>query len=455
MRILPDATVTRLLGSMDANHLVALCGAGLSVPQPSGLMSAVHVAEACYDKWSAIGDLQPEIRQNIGKIADHFYRLSPQEFESVFLSLVPWNELVGQHNAGHAALGDFLVSRAMCGVLSTNFDGLIEQWGEFNKVDLRGALTGQEASDWAFCANQSPLVKFHGCMTRDRKKTLWTDGQLADGTIKARVTSCSQWMQLNLPGKDLVVIGFWSDWAYLNQVLAKAMDIQGFDSVTVIDPLETAKLEQKAPQLWATLLRGSDRFEHIPGSGADALDELRTAFSRVWIERFYALAKEPLKAAGRNYTPLDLALDGENLYRCRQDAEGLPYNRAARNKTPSAHSSQAAYMHHIMTPAASAREGSWYVVADQRVRIVQGAGKDINSVRQQFNEPPAIKQPDVVVCAGAEDYGVPGRIVPSGQGENIVRAVRGGSADWITSVEAIQRFGLGAPVIVQEGGGSG
>jgi hypothetical protein len=39
--IFDDETLTRLLGNIDANQLVLLCGAGLSIPSPSDLMSAV------------------------------------------------------------------------------------------------------------------------------------------------------------------------------------------------------------------------------------------------------------------------------------------------------------------------------------------------------------------------------------------------------------------------------
>jgi hypothetical protein len=44
-------TRVRLLGSIEAGHLMLLCGAGLSMPAPSNLMSAAGVARACYDKW--------------------------------------------------------------------------------------------------------------------------------------------------------------------------------------------------------------------------------------------------------------------------------------------------------------------------------------------------------------------------------------------------------------------
>jgi hypothetical protein len=39
--IFDDETLTRLFGNIYANQLVLLCGAGLSIPSPSDLMSAV------------------------------------------------------------------------------------------------------------------------------------------------------------------------------------------------------------------------------------------------------------------------------------------------------------------------------------------------------------------------------------------------------------------------------
>jgi hypothetical protein len=53
-------------------------------------------------------------------------------------------------------------------------------------------------------------------------------------------------MKLNLPGKDLLVVGFWTDWGYLNDVIAKALAVHGFGSVTVVDPQSAAALETKA-----------------------------------------------------------------------------------------------------------------------------------------------------------------------------------------------------------------
>jgi hypothetical protein len=99
----------------------------------------------CYDRYSHIKVLPAAMRDEIGKLAGHFYGTA--EFESVFVgSLVPWNELVGQPNDGHAAVADFLVSRAAAAALSANFDTLI------------GSAACEEVS--VDCSCRSGLSKF-------------------------------------------------------------------------------------------------------------------------------------------------------------------------------------------------------------------------------------------------------------------------------------------------------
>lgn len=126
MPIFDYPTLVRLLGSIEAGHLVVLCGAGLSIPFPSGLMSAVRVARVCYDKWLPTAALPEALRDDIDGLAGHFH--AQGMFKSVFISvLVPWDELVGEPNNGHAAIADLLVCRAAHAALSANFDPLIEQ----------------------------------------------------------------------------------------------------------------------------------------------------------------------------------------------------------------------------------------------------------------------------------------------------------------------------------------
>ena len=144
-----------------------------------------------------------------------------------------------------------LLCGAVNAALSANFDLMIEQWSSRRKVALRGALDGQEAVRFASTSN--PLLKFHGCMSRGLEETLWTHDQLVLPDVAARVESCKAWMGLNLPARDLLVVGFWTDWGYLNGVLADAVAGGTTNSITVVDPQPSNTLEQKAPVLWATL----------------------------------------------------------------------------------------------------------------------------------------------------------------------------------------------------------
>ena len=431
--IFDDNTMIRLLGSIEANRLVLLCGAGLSIPSPSNLMSAVGVCRACYDKYQAIQALPAQMRDRIDQLAGHFH--GTHEFESVFIGkLVPWRELAGEPNEGHAAVSDLLISRAAEAALSANFDFLIEQWAMTRKIDMRGALDGHEAM--AFLHETSPLLKFHGCMLRSREQTLWTQAQLAKQQVAQRIQACADWMRLLLPGKDLLVVGFWTDWGYLNGVLASALNTTAFGSVTVVDPAASADLQTKAPALWARLNPGNIPFQHFPASGADALGELRVAFSKVWLKRFFALAEPLLTAEGKTCPAIDPALSCDELYDGRRDAEGVPYNRAAQTKEPMAVSAQAAFVHHLLLQAGATHEGSWYLKEGRRIRVVHGAGQAMNTVRQRYNEPPAAAQPDIVVCAGAMDLAVPGNLMKPGEGQSVVRPLGGGSAQWLTLEQA-------------------
>jgi hypothetical protein len=431
--ILPADTITRLLGSVEANRLVLLCGAGLSMPPPSNLMSAVRVSRACYDKYKPILELPAPMRDGIDKLAGYFH--ASGEFHGLFIgSLVPWNDLVGEPNAGHAAVSDLLISRAADAVLSANFDPLIEQWASCRKIAMQGALSGQEAMEFKKDAN--PLVKFHGCMVRGRKETLWTDAQLADPEIDKRVKACADWMKLELPGKDLLAIGFWTDWGYLNDVFAAALSTMNFTSVTVVDPETSANLQTKAPTLWNTLTTGTAVFRHIQASGADALEEFRVAFSKTWLKKFYALGEPLLAAAGRPYAAIDPDMEVHDLYDCRRDCEGVPYSRAAQMREPASSAAQASFFHHLLLQAGATREGPWYKYDGKRVRIVQGAGRDLKSVQEKHQEPPAADHPDVVVCVGAVDLAVPGSLISPGVGSSVVRPSGGGGAQWMTLEKA-------------------
>jgi hypothetical protein len=174
----------------------------------------------------------------------------------------------------------------------------------------------------------------------------------------------------------------------------------------------------------------------VQASGADALEELRAAFSKVWAKKFYALGKTMLEAEGKPYSAIDPVMSSEDFYSFRQDAEGIPYHRAAKLKAPSAGAAAAAFLHLLLIEAKAVRRGSWYEYGGKLIRVVQGAGEAISTVRERYREPPAALQPDIVVCAGALDIPVPGHLIASGAGASVVRPGAGGSIPWLTLDQA-------------------
>jgi hypothetical protein len=441
MPLIPEATLGRLLGSIEANNLVILCGAGLSIPAPSGLLSAVGVARLCYDRYQPIKELPVAMRDDISALAGHF--CDSGELQSVFLrKLVPWNELVGYPNSGHHATGDFLACRAVCAVLSTNVDGLIEQWANGQKVFLRGAIEAGEVADLA--DRTAPLLKIHGCMVRAPYTTLWAVQQLDEPAVQERLTEWSNWIHLNLQGRDLLIVGFWSDWAYLNEAISRVMTGHALASVTVIDPLPDAELERRAPGLWTTV-RGATTFAHVAGPSDMALEEIRVAFSRTWFKKFLRSGRPMIDASrgGCGAAALEPP-DGtaSDLYNMRKDAEGVPYHRAAQSREPAPAGAQAAYAQLLFLKAGASRSGAWFECGGKIVRIVNGGGELLSGVQARYVEPPAVGQSDVVVCAGAMDLGVPGPLIATGRGASTVRPGPGGTARWITLEAAMTEFGL-------------
>jgi len=299
-----------------------------------------------------------------------------------------------------------------------------------DRVALRN---GNQAT--AYADKTSPLLKFHGCMNLDREQTLWTQGQIVLPDIKTRVDSCKAWMQLNLPGRDWLVIGFWTDWGYFNDVLADVLVGGNTSSITVIDPQPTGDLKSKAPALWGKL-SASPNFAHVQASGDAVLPEIRKAYSKVWTRKLFAVgaslyqAEKAVAPPAGGFDAPDIEL--EALYDLRRDSEGVPTNRAARTKAPGGSSAQTGLAHLLMSAAASGRQGSWYIKDGQTVRVVHGAGEGLTTVEERFKEPPTALRADIVICAGAVDQGVPGSIIPKGSTSSIVRPKAGAGSRWLT-----------------------
>lgn len=434
--------LTRLLASMHAGRLVVVCGAGLSMAPPSSLPSARAIAEACFDKYQLAIDpnCDGSLRENLEALAERFVAM--QMLESVFIeSLVPWEQFVRPSNPGHAAVADFLATRTAFAALSSNYDILIERRAWDYGAQFESALNGSEAMKTS--QRHAPLLKFHGCSHRNKGETIWAPSQLNEPATKTRLESCTTWMAANLLAKDLLVVGFWSDWGYLNSVIGGALADAAPLSITIMDPSPPEVLQSKAPDLWALSQAGNITFNHVQQSGSDALDELRQAFSTNFLRQVLAQGISAIEAhTGAPCDPSWLeipALSGEGLYDLRRDAEGEPRTRPARKKSPDSHE-LLGYFHLLMRRAGGQQAEDGYDLNGQKVRVVNGASQVLSHMRSRFVEAPVASPSDIVVAVGATDLGVPANVVREGRAGDLVRPAPLG--DWYDLERAIKELSL-------------
>jgi hypothetical protein len=410
---------------------------------PSGLPLAREVAKRCFTTAHAIDPrINSSLQYDLEGIADHF--AASRTLESVFIrQVVPWRDLVAAPNPGHEAVADLLLTGAADHAISTNYDQLIEisVWGL--GADFVASLDGVEAAQHS--VNHRPLLKIHGCCNRDRDRTVWTRQQLETEPIRARISSTQAWLAANLREKDLVVVGFWSDWGYLNVLLETCLASMYPGAVIVVDPSTSPALEAKAPKLWEVLHAHDVVFHHEQASGADFLSELRLAFSQSYLERVLLTGTAAFEARfGLACPPEWLETSGmsvEELYAWRRDVEGQRIGRAVRARAPRADCQHVAFFHLAFRQLGAVREGAMYRLHGELVRVVNGAGRWLPEMQQEFaREVPVGPEADVTVCVAADDFGVPLHILRSGTPSTVMRPAARGT--WIDTNTARTRYGL-------------
>ncbi len=435
-------TKTRLLGSMNAERLLVVCGAGLSMATPSNLPSARVVAEKCFDKYrlQSAPEFDPKLRDDLEALAEYFAKLSI--LESVFIRhLVPWKDFIRPPNAGHAAIADFLITRAAVAAISSNYDGLIERRAWEYGADFCSSLDGDEAT--AVPNSQGPLLKFHGCSVKDRLSTVWARSQLEGALIAERIEKSKTWMAANLKEKDLLIVGFWSDWDYLNAILGAALvDVRPL-SVTVVDSSSTESLEEKAPDLWSIAHADNVIFEHVQESGADALDELRRAFSTSYLRQVIAAGQSIFEEASGTTCSADwltmTEFDSEALYMWRRDAEGVSSAEPATLIRPG-NSEALGFFHLLLRSSGAVEREEGYDLEGRIIRVINGAGSILESLRDRFKEPPTPLSADIVVAVGATALAVPGNIMRGGRVHDVVRPSAAGT--WLDTQMARQELNI-------------
>jgi len=368
--------------------------------------------------------LPPGLRDNLEELADYFFDRGMLHTHFI-AHLVPWASMIGVPNSGHEAVADFLLIGAIDYAFTTNFDWLIERAGEELGAYLVASLTAGEAN--AHQAHHRPLLKAHGCGRREPQQTVWTRRQLPIAPVAARISGIRDWLAARLPNRDLLVLGFWTDWGYLSQALETCLSAGQPATVTVVDPASGPELQARAPTLWTILHAGGVTFEHLQLSAAEVLSELREGISRTYVRHLLQMGSVAYQAAFG--VPCPAAWLGghdipqEDLYTVRRDAEGVPIGRPTRQKAPTPTAQAFGFFLLALRHSDAQREGDLFRLADGRlVRVVNGAGRWIRNIEEEYaHEPPAGVAPDLVACIGSIDYGVPASVVRSGRPASVVR----------------------------------
>ncbi len=438
-----DPVLTDLLAEAEADRLVIVAGAGLSMAPPSGVPSAGALAKAVRAKYqnNTGADLPPEVVDDIEKIACWF--LGKAQLRPVFMrSLIDWGPFRRNPNSGHLAVADFLAAGIFEFAVTTNVDWLVEKAAELvGERDFEAAIDGKQAGIKHL---HRTLLKLHGCIVVDRENTVWCRDQLKEPVLSQRVESAAKWLQVALQGKTIIVVGFWSDWDYLNSVLEQAVVTIEPQKVYLIDPAEQEFLKGKAPELWEWASGAKVKFEHVRASGAEFLNALRERYSRQFLARLLNdangtyVAKFKKAAPG---APPTHALASADLYALRQDASGVTRSDAVRAKRPDAAMRLAGATHLWLAGKGAQLSGASYVLGKARIRVLQGAGQVLSEIKRAHEKDAGpVLDADLVVCAGADDDGgAPLDVVRGDRPGSLVRPAPAG--EWVTLDGAIERLG--------------
>jgi hypothetical protein len=436
-----DEGIEIALTALHADRLAMLCGAGLSMAPPSNLPSAAHLAAEAKRKHDArYGPPHPPLPTGIEEQAEYFFQR--RELGTVYLrTLIDTHTFAGHPNAGHAAVADLLLVRAFQVGVSTNVDTLIEIAGAmlFGRV---GAAIDRNAAA-ALLPDTAPLLKIHGCWTIDPENTVWAPGQLTVDPVASRIAGSAHWLSVHLLDRDLIVVGYFTDWDYLNSLLDSTLGQVRPARVVIVDPSDGATLARKAPALHALGGRADIRFCHVRESGAVFLQRLRTEFSLSFVRGvLHAGIQAYEHQTGMPADPAWLEparTDADDLWRERRDLEGRVPNEPARERVPPQDPTLGLTLLQLRA-AGAARDGPYWLLHGQRVRVLRTPNQLLHLVEAAFarETPPAVA-PDAIIAVGADPSVLPHHVVRGGTAPTVAR---GTSGKWLTRQEAVTDLGL-------------
>jgi hypothetical protein len=425
---LDDAIPVALDGLLN-NRLALIAGAGLSMAPPSNLPSAADLAAAAKLEYDArYNGARDPLPSDIEDQAKFFFDRGEL---SVYLNeYIDPDAFAGRPNEGHVAVADLLLSKAFRCVVTTNVDFLIEA----GALSLFGhAFTAIDGVDAAAVPHEAaPLLKVHGCWNRDRSNTVWTKAQLSEPPVKERIQTSETWLTTALVDKDLIVVGYSTDWDYLNELIDKTLGTVAPASVIIVNPADPAVFAANAPDLAALAGRATKGSFYVPVSGSVFLDRLRLEYSRAFIRRAIAQGVADFtNLTGSAPDPAHVdAPAGENeaLWWMRRDLLGCKPNAPARTPVPPMEAALGLTILQIRE-AGGAPTGAFWEVGGRIVRVLRAPNKFLHSLEATYRKDmPPVVAPDVVVAVGAEYVYLPPDLVRNPDGS----IARGAGPLWMT-----------------------
>jgi hypothetical protein len=220
-----DVGLDLALDALVNDRLAVLLGAGLSMAAPSSLPSGATIAATAKQKYDALyGTTRPPLAIGIEEQAEFFFQRG--ELATVyFRSLIDFNVFAGIPNPGHEAVADLLLTGAIQSAVTTNVDILVETAGQSLFGHIAVGVSGTAVA--ALPPDKSPLLKIHGCRSSDPDNMVWAPGQLNAEPVSGNIASSAHWLSVRLLDRDLIIIGYWTDWDYLNAVLEQTLAARG------------------------------------------------------------------------------------------------------------------------------------------------------------------------------------------------------------------------------------
>ncbi len=433
--------VEMALDSLLAERLALLAGAGLSMAAPSSLPSAHAIAVEAKRRYdSRHGTSMAPLPLAIEDQAEFFFRRN--ELATVyFRTLIDQHVFAAPPNDGHYAVADLLLVQGIETAVTTNVDTLIETAGLHLYGQIRTGL--DQAQMAALPPRSSPLLKIHGCSQKDYDNMVWAPGQINAPPVDSRIASSAQWLSTRLLDRDLLIVGFWTDWNYLNQVLQTVLDRVRPSRVIVVDPAESNTFRDKAPGLYAVGEAVQNGFWHVRASGDEFLSSLRKAFSKAFVRQVMICgAQDYQHVTGNDATPAITEppdIDNHAMWHMRRDLEGCTPNQPASLRAPPLERTVGLTLLQLRASGALA-DGHYWMLNGKRIRVLRTPNQPLHRVEADFAREmaPAIS-PDIVIAIGAEADFLPSNIVRAGATTSITRGTTG---RWITRPQAIQELGL-------------